>query len=142
MINSTDIYEEYKKRNPGTDITYQLFKYTLDNYNKGIVEALLQGKTFNIGNKLGRIRIKKFVRNFKRKTVDWGETNKIKAQGINKLIYYTDEYYYGFAWEKRYCTVKNKSVYKFKPAGGKRGPKKLLITLLKENDMNHLNFKE
>jgi hypothetical protein len=140
-MNTTDMYKDFIKRNPASDINYKIFRYILSEYNKGILELLLEGGTFNIGNKLGRLCVKKFTRNFSRRTVDWGETNKLKKQGINQLVYYTDDYYYGYNWEKRYCTVKNKSVYKFYPAGGVKGPKKQLIRLLKSNSLNHLNFK-
>lgn len=136
------MYADFKRRNPGTDVTYQLFKYILSEYNKGIVNTLMKGESFNLGQRLGKLRIRKMPRNFNRKKIDWGETNKLKKQGIKKLIYFTDEYYYGFFWEKRYCTIKNKSVYKFHPAGGEAGPRKRLIRFLKENDLNRLNFKE
>lgn len=142
MINTTDIYKEFVKRNPATDVNYQTFKYILTAYNKGIVDALMAGETFNLGTKLGRLSIKKFPRNFNRKSVDWGETNKLLKQGIRKLVFFTDDFYFAFNWEKRYCTIKNKSVYKFYPAGGKIGPRKRLIQFLKSNDMNKLNFKE
>lgn len=141
-MNTTDMYEDFVKRNPASDINYKIFKYILSSYNKGIVELLMDGETFNLGTKLGRLSIKKFPRNFNRKTVDWGETNKLLRNGIKQLVYFTDDYYYGFHWEKRYCTIKNKSVYKFYPAGGVNGPRKQLIRFLKANTMNQLNFKE
>ena len=142
MINATDMYADFKRRNPGTDVTYVMFKHILSEYNQGIVDTLMKGETFNLGVRLGKLRIRKVARNFNRKTVDWGETNKLAKQGIKQLVYFTDEYYYGFFWEKRYCTIKNKSVYKFHPAGGQEGPKKRLIRFLKEDELNCLNFKE
>jgi hypothetical protein len=142
MINVTDLYKKFKKKNPDSDVTYTLFKYVISSYNKQIVDYLMEGGTFNLGSRLGKLKIKRVVRNFKNKAIDWGETNKLKARGINQLVYYTDEHYYGFFWEKRNCTVKNKSVYKFYPAGGIIGPKKRLIKFLKENELNKLNFTE
>lgn len=142
MINSTDMYKKFKERNPGTDITYPLFKYILTSYNKQVVDVLMRGETFNIGSKIGKLKISKFPRNFKRKTVDWGETNKLRKQGIKKMVYYTDDYYYGYYWQKKSCSVKNKSVYKFHPAGGKNGPKKRLINYLKADEMNRLTFSQ
>ena len=105
-----DIYKYYAKNNPGTYVTYTQFKFILSLFNKKAVDYILQGKTLNFHNRLGKLRIKRVKRNFNDKTVDWAETNKLKKQGINKLVYYTDDFWYRWYWEKRICTIPNKSV--------------------------------
>ena len=140
IYNSVDMYQAFRKKYPGSDINYRLFRYILSSYNKGIVSYVLSGSVFYLGANLGRIRIKRVKRNFSKPTVDWGATKKLAAEGIKKLVYFVDEYYYRFAWEKKYCNVTNKTAYSFRPAGGKNGPKKQLVKLLAEDDLAHLNF--
>lgn len=137
-----DIYNHYKKTNPGTDITYTQLKYVLSLFNKKAIEYILQGGSLNFHNRLGKLRIKKIKRNFNRKTIDWQETNKLKAQGINKYVFYTDDYWYRWFWEKRTCTIPNKSVYSFRPTGGDDGNRKKLVHLLKSDEFAHLNYRE
>ncbi len=141
MHHAIDMYDKFRKDNSGTDVNYTLFKYIISAYNKGIVQHLLTGGTFHLGAGLGRLKISKIKRDFsKRKTINWGETRKHYQQGIEKLVYYTDEYYYRFTWFKKYCNIKNKSAYNFRPAGGVKGPKKQLVELLKKDEFAHLNF--
>jgi hypothetical protein len=144
MKNHTavDMYRYYKERNPGTDVTYTQFKYILSLYNKKVADRLLKGDIVNLGNRVGKLRIKKVARDFNKKTVDWNSTNQLKAQGINKLVFFTDEYWYRWAWEKKSCQIPNKSVYKFRPTGGEGGNRKRLTRLLKSDELAHLNFKE
>ena len=139
---AVDIYKYYAKTNPGTDITYTQFKYILSLFNKKAIDQILQGRELNLHNRLGIIRIKKVKRNFNKKTVDWSETNKLKEQGINKFVFYTDDYWYRWAWEKRTCNIPNKSVYSFRSTGGDYGNRKKLTRLLKTDEFAHLNYKE
>lgn len=139
---AVDIYNYYKKNNPGIDTSYTQFKYILSQFNKKAVVHILQGRSLNFHNRLGRMRIKKVKRNFNSKTVDWLETNKLQKQGINKLVFYTDDYWYRWYWEKRTCTIPNKSVYSFRPTGGDDGNRKKLVHLLKTDEFAHLNFRE
>jgi hypothetical protein len=139
---AVDIFKYYKKNNPGTDVTYTQFKYIISQFNRKASEYILQGRTLNLHNRLGKIRIKKIRRNFYRKSVDWAETNKLKAQGIKQLVYFTDDYWFRWYWEKRVCTIPNKSVYSFRPTGGDHGNRKNLVKLLKTDEFAHINFKE
>jgi hypothetical protein len=137
-----DIYKYYAKNNPGTYVTYTQFKYVLSLFNKKAVEQILAGKTLNLHNRLGKIRIQRVRRNFNTKTVDWAETNKLQSRGIRKLVFFTDDFWYRWYWEKRTCTIPNKSVYSFRPTGGENGNKKRLVRTLKTDEFAHINFQE
>ena len=95
-----------------------------------------------MGQRLGTIRIKKIPRTFNKPTIDWGETNRLKKQGIKQLVYYTDDFYYRWNWDKHRCLVKNKSVYTFAPTAGQRGNRKKLVEKLKTDEFAHLNYKQ
>ena len=136
-----DMYAYYIKNNPDSDVTYTLYKYTLSKFLKKAVLKILDGETFYLGHKLGAVRIKRVERNFEKPTIDWYETNKLKAQGINKHIYYTDNDWSRWFWEKPKAPLKNKSVYKFNPTEGKSGNKKALVKRLKTDEFAHLNYK-
>jgi hypothetical protein len=145
MANSLgpkEMFMEYRKNNPGTDVTYTLYKEVISMYNKKLVDVLLTGKEYNLRHNLGRIRIRKVQRNFEKPTINWGETNKLKAEGINQFVYFTDDHWFRWYWEKRKCSIKNKSVYQFRPTEGKTGNKRKLITLLQDDEFAYLNFTE
>jgi len=136
-----DMYRFFKKKYPDSDVTFLQFRYTIGQFNKKLVDALLEGKTINLGKNLGRLRIRRIERNFETPRINHFETQKLKAQGIDKTVYFTDPYYFRFGWEKKYAKVKNKSVYKFKPTGGPSGNRKKLSRLLREDEFAQLNFK-
>ncbi len=135
------MYEWYRKNNPGSDVTYTLYKHILVEFYKKASKKILEGETFNLGHKLGSIRIKKVERNFNRPTINWHETNKLKEQGINKHVYFTDPYWFRWAWDKSTVALRNKSVYKFSPTEGKNGNKKMLVRMLKTDEFAQLNYK-
>lgn len=139
--SAKDAYEAYRKKNPDTSVTYSLYKHIVAEFNKKVSERILDGEVFNMGHRLGTIRIKRIPRSFNRPSVDWYETNKLKKQGINKLIYYTDDYYFRWNWDKHRCAVKNKSVYKFTPTAGAKGNKKALVNRLRQDEFAYLNYK-
>jgi len=140
--STKDSYKSYCKNNPTTPVTYALYKHIISEFNKKLSKVILDGRVFNMGHRLGTMRIKRIPRSFNRPTVDWHETNKLKKEGINKLIYYTDDYYFRWNWDKHRCMVKNKSVYTFSPTAGAAGNKKALVKKLREDEFAYLNFKK
>jgi hypothetical protein len=139
--NVKDMLNWYKKHNPDTDINYKQFNAVIGAFYKKVVEAILDGKTYNLGNRLGKIRIQRLKRSFKNPTIDWYETNKLKKEtGETKFVYYTDEYYYRWYWQKKRCQVKNKTVYSFKPTRGENGITKKLAKKLKEDEFSYLLY--
>mgnify|MGYP001563822434 FL=1 len=142
MHSIKDMYKAYKKDNPNSDTTYALYTYIIEKFNKSVIEEVLKGKTFYMGHNMGSLRIKKVNRNFKKPTIDWGETNKLKKEGINKHVYYTDDVWYRWYWDKYRAKVSNKTVYRFDPMKGPTGSKKQLVKHLKNDEFAHLNYKE
>lgn len=139
--SAKDAYRWFKKNNPNTTITYTLYKHIISQFNKKVSERVLDGEVFNMGYKLGTIRIKKIPRTFNKLSVDWGETNRLKKQGIKQLVYYTDDYYYRWNWDKNRCLVKNKSVYTFAPTAGLKGNRRKLVSRLKSDEFAFMNYK-
>lgn len=141
-FSTKDSYRWFKKQNPDTQITYSGYKHIISRFNKRVSELVLEGRVFNMGYRLGTIRIKKIPRTFNKPTIDWGETNRLKKQGIKKLVYYTDDYYYRWNWDKHRCLVKNKSVYTFQPTAGFKGNRRKLVEKLKTDEFAYLNYKQ
>lgn len=135
------MYKDYMRMNPESDVTYTLYKYTIAQFFKKAAKRILEGDVLYLGHKLGAIRIKKVPRNPGTKSIDWYETNKLKAQGINKHVYFTDPFWYRWYWDKRNAALKNKSVYKFSPTEGKNGNKKALPKKLRSDEFAYLNYK-
>ena len=151
-----DIYIDYQKeyfdvidKTTYTDIIHQ--------FNMMIMDYILDGKEFNMGNNLSTLSIVRRDRDPRSPRIDWGESNKYKKElleegqnlydpetdtGVKWHIYYTDEFYCKYYWRKGKCKVPNKSVYRFDATRGIKGNKEKLIALLKEDDLAYLKFKK
>ena len=154
--NILDIYEDYKKivKDP---VEKDLFKEVCAEFNIGIIEEILDGKTFNMGHNLSTLSVVRVSRDPRSPRVDWGESNKYKKElleegkdlynsetgdGEKWHIYYIDEFYCKYYWKKGKCRIPNKSVYRFTPTRGMKGNKEKLITMLKKDDLAYLKFKK
>jgi len=149
------IYEDYKKEDKDVDKT--LFKDICSEFNIGIMEEILEGKEFNMGNNLSTLSIKRVDRDPRSPRVDWAESNKYKKElleegellynketdeGVKWHIYYTDGFYCKYYWKKGKCRIPNKSVYRFDPTRGLKGNKEKLIHILKSDELAYLKFKK
>jgi len=156
MIHTfSDIYNKYIK--DYEDIDKSLFANVCHEFNMLIIDYILEGKEFNMGNNLSTLSIVRRDRDPRSPRLDWGESNKYKKQlleegqllynaktgkGVKWHIYHTDEFYCKYYWRKGKCKIKNKSVYRFDATRGIKGNKEKLITLLKEDDLAYLKFKK
>ena len=151
----SNIYEHYKEDKG--DIPTSLFVDICAEFNMGIIDYLLEGKEFNMGYNLSTLSIVRKERDPRNPRVDWGESNKYKAEllaegkelynnetgeGAKWHIYYTDSEYLKYYWRKGKCRVKNKSVYRFDATRGVKGNKGKLIQLMKEDDLAYLKFRK
>ena len=150
-----DIYDSYIEENEYIDKS--IFSDICHTFNMGIMEYILEGKKFNMGNNLSTISIIRRDRDPRSPRIDWGESNKYNKElldnsediydhitelGTKWFIYHTDEFYCKYYWNKGKCKVPNKSVYRFDATRGLKGNKDKLIALLKEDDLAYLKFKK
>ena len=146
-----DSVEEYG------EINKVLFKDICEDFNIMIMDYILDGKEFNMGNNLSTLSIIRRDRDPRSPRINWGESNKYKKElleedrnlynaetneGIKWHIYHTDEFYCKYYWRIGKCKVPNKSVYRFDATRGIKGNKDKLIALLKEDDLAYLKFKK
>tara|TARA_R110000824_G_scaffold400712_1_gene609127 strand:+ start:1533 stop:2006 length:474 start_codon:yes stop_codon:yes gene_type:complete len=150
----SDIYNNYVKEHG--NVEKSLFTNVCHEFNMLIIDYILEGKEFNMGNNLSTLSIIKRDRDPRSPRLDWGESNKYKKQlleegqllynaetgkGIKWHIYHTDEFYCRYYWRKGKCKIKNKSVYRFDATRGIKGNKEKLVALLKTDDLAYLKFK-
>ena len=122
-----------------------------------VMDKLLEGKEFNMGNHLSTLSIVRRDRDPRSPRIDWGESNKYKQElleegqelynseinkGVKWHVYHTDEFYCKYYWRKGKCKVPNKSVYRFDATRGIKGNKEKLISLLKEDELSYLKFRK
>tara|TARA_R110000787_G_scaffold219292_1_gene328032 strand:- start:455 stop:928 length:474 start_codon:yes stop_codon:yes gene_type:complete len=153
--NFSNIYTDYVKENG--DIDKSLFTNICHEFNIMMVDYILEGKEFNMGNNLSTLSILRKDRDPRTPRLNWGESNKYKKElleegqdlynsetdkGIKWHIYYTDEFYCKYYWRKGKCKIKNKSVYRFDATRGIKGNKEKLINLLKNDELAYLTFKK
>tara|TARA_R110000787_G_scaffold281658_1_gene393100 strand:+ start:1035 stop:1508 length:474 start_codon:yes stop_codon:yes gene_type:complete len=150
-----DIHSDYIEEHG--DIDKSIFTEICHIFNIGIIEYMLEGKKFNMGNNLSTLSVIRRERDPRSPRIDWGESNKYKKElidsgkeiynnvtelGTKWFIYHTDEFYCKYYWNKGRCKVSNKSVYRFDATRGLKGNKDKLIALLKEDDLAYLKFKK
>ena len=128
-----------------TTIEYSLYLKVLTLYFRGIVELLLKGYVWQMGNYLSSLSIQQVKRKYNKPTVDWGTTKKLRVSGAiatEDLVYFTDQpYWYHFAWHKFECKIPNKTAYKFSATTGYPGASsRKLSKLLQTDPLAHLNF--
>mgnify|MGYP003673258883 CR=1 FL=1 len=155
MYTFSDIYKSYIKENGYID--KKIFSDICHTFNVGIIEYILSGKEFNMGNNLSTLSIIRRDRDPRSPRIDWGESNKYKKElleagealydsitelGTKWYVYHTDEFYCKYYWRKGKCKIQNKSVYRFDPTRGVKGNKEKLISLLKEDELSYLKFKK
>ena len=156
MYNINNIYNNYIEEYNET-VDKNTFKKICEEFNIEIIDAILDGKTFDMGNNLSTLSIVRMNRDPRAPRVDWAESNKYKkelkdsgeklydketGEGVKWQIYFTDEYYYKYYWRKGKCAVPNKSVYRFDATRGLKGNKEKLTRLLKEDELAYLKFKK
>ena len=155
MYTFSDIYKSYIEEYGYID--KKIFSDICHTFNIGIMDYILSGKEFNMGNNLSTLSIVRKTRDPRSPRIDWGESNKYKKElleegkelydsitelGTKWYIYHTDEYYCKYYWRKGKCKVPNKSVYRFDPTRGIKGNKEKLIRLLKEDELAYLKFRK
>jgi hypothetical protein len=151
-----DIYKDYIKDSKNS-VDKSIYNSIVQEFNIMIVDYILEGKEFNMGNNLSTLSIIRRDRDPRSPRLDWGESNKYKkelldkgeslynaetGEGVKWHIYHTDEYYCKYYWRKGKCKIPNKSVYRFDATRGLKGNKERLIYLLKEDDLAYLKFKK
>ena len=156
MYNINNIYNNYIEEYNET-VDKNTFKKICEEFNIEIIDAILDGKTFDMGNNLSTLSIRRVDRDPRTPRVDWGESIKyrkeLEASGVDLYnastgkgekwyIYYTDKFYCKYYWKKGKCRIPNKSVYRFTPTRGLKGNKEKLIHILKTDDLAYLKFKK
>ena len=143
-FGAKEMFRKYKKDTPDTDVTYSYYRAVLESFSKLLAEELLNGAVFNMGQRLGTLRIKKIKRSPNARTIDWNETLKMWEEQGEKdgFVYWTDDTYYRWAWDKRKALVKNKSAYRFDPTGGVKGLKRQLTDRLRNDSFASTTYSE
>tara|TARA_R110002110_G_scaffold127963_3_gene307337 strand:- start:150 stop:623 length:474 start_codon:yes stop_codon:yes gene_type:complete len=155
MYTILNIYKDYNEEDFKVD--KQTFVNICSEFNILVINELLEGKEFNMGNNLSTLSIVRKDRDPRSPRIDWGESNKYKkelleegrelynpktGEGVKWHIYYTDEFYCKYYWRKGKCKVPNKSVYRFDATRGVKGNKEKLIYTLKTDELAYLKFKK
>ena len=156
MHNINNIYNSYIEEYDDT-VNKNTFKKICEEFNIEIIESILEGDTFDMGNNLSTLSVRRVDRDPRTPRVDWGESIKYRKElesdgvelynvstgkGEKWYIYYTDKFYCKYYWKKGKCRIPNKSVYRFTPTRGLKGNKEKLINLLKTDDLAYLKFKK
>lgn len=150
------MYEIFCKEYPDIKMPYKEYKEILREHNRQVLEACLEGKTYRFGRGIGELSVARVPRKFeevvlpdgttkiKGLKVNFGATKKLKAAGKDKVVYFTDDWWYRWYWNKNQrstgCKIPHKTVWKFSPTKGPNGITRKLSTIVKGDDFAHIRF--
>lgn len=146
-----EIYNHYVEC--GGDLLYEDFKGIICSFNIEVMDQILEGRELDMGKGLSRLSIMRIERDFSRPTIDWGSSNKLREEllaegedlyskdnpeGVKWFVYFTDDWYLRFYWEKKRCSLKNRSAYRLDLTFDNKNHLKRLI---KDDSLAYLNFR-
>jgi hypothetical protein len=153
-LTMSDSYNYYCKKYKKID--KKVYHNIISIMNNTIIEHLLKGEgnLFKIPYHLGTLSINRVDRFIKVKddkpkfAVDWGKTRKFRKEGIisqDKLVYFTDNYYVGYFWNRQNCNVPGNRGYSFVSARSngvqcKSSARNRLVEKLNEHSEYYLKF--
>ena len=79
----TDIYKNYAK-DVDSSIDSTVFRMLCSEFNMDIIDHILEGYMFNMGNQLSNISVKRVIRDNAKPTIDWGASNKYKKELLDQ----------------------------------------------------------
>lgn len=148
---SKQLYQHYIEL--GGDLSYEMYREIICSFNMTVMDQILDGRELDMGKGLSRLSIMRIERDFKRPTIDWGNSNKLKEElltegeelfsknnpnGVKWFVYFTDDWYLRFYWEKKRCSLKNRSAYRLDITFDNKNQLKQLI---KDDSLAYLNFR-
>ena len=83
MNTLKNIYKDYNEH-VEDPIESSLFKQLCEEFNMLVVDEMLEGKEFKMGNNLSTLSIRRIERNPMKPTIDWWESNKYKQELISQ----------------------------------------------------------
>lgn len=138
------MFREFVRENPKTDVTYLYFREVLEKFNSKATDRLVNsGGTLYLHSGLGEIKIlivKRDPSKKKRKAIDFKATKELRAQGIQKTVYFTTSTFGRWAWLKSKCNINFHNFYSFTPTGGRIGNKKKLSSALGASPTAHIKY--
>lgn len=153
-FNTPELYKFYKKESG--ELSKEMFTELCQEFNQRVMDdIILKGGKFNMGDNLSTLSIGRIERNYSNKQVDWAASKKLKQQLLDEgkklyddstkegekwLVYFTNDWYCRFYWNKGRCKVPNKTAYKFVATRGEVGNKNKLKTLLRKDELAYLQF--
>ena len=153
MTGLRDAYDFYRQK--GGTLPYNQWKELCEEFNNMVIDALLDGERVEMGSGLSYLQIIRDKNEFKKPSVDWKASYKLRQELLDEgkelfdsktgkgekwLVYFTNEYYFRYYWNKKYASCRNSRVYQFIPARGNTGAKTKLVKLLTTDELSHMRF--
>lgn len=126
VLRPYDKFDTKLKNKKVEVINYKIFLSIITDYFERAKEAVVQGELLNLRARLGKICMSRIQRDFRKKTVNFGKTNKYPkvldpVTGLmkrEKIIYLVDEEWFQVTWLKQRA-ITNEVFYEFCPANAK-----------------------
>lgn len=151
-----DVYHWYKEKYYSADeLSYkefQFFKDVVGEFNMRMSDGIVEGEVLQFPGRMGKMYIMCLRRNPASRQVNWKATDelriemglppRVKTNDPYILVYYTDESFIKWGWEKKNARLKNIHSYKFKPTRGIKGSKEKLSRSVKKDSLLFTTYKK
>ena len=84
MHTIKDIHKDYLKH-VEDPIETRLFKQLCEEFNMQVINLILEGKEFSMGNNLSTLSVRRIERNPSKPTIDWWETTSTNRNCVRKV---------------------------------------------------------
>lgn len=153
--STTELYRHYKDK--GGNLSRSLFRQIICSYNEMVMDEIIyNGYDLNLSNNLANLSVSVVKRNYSSKAIDWNSTREYKKELISEgislyskdnpegqkyFVYFINDFYVQFHWEKKNCKIPNKMAYSFDATRGLKGNKTKLKDLLNSDPLAYLKYR-
>jgi nucleoid DNA-binding protein len=140
---SKSCYEDFCKKNPGINITFQKWKEIIYSHNEMLIKHILEtGQAVKLPYGFGKLSVNKKKPKATRKwngkmyinlPIDWKKT-KETGKRVYHMNTHTDGYKFRWIWFGKTARFQNSDVWNFKPA---RVISRLLPVYLRQTDKSY-----
>jgi len=116
---------------------YKTFSNVVKSFNDKLRHALVyKSEVVTLPYNGGKLYVRKFINNYTEENKYLWRVNYIESKKQGKVIYYGDKYGYRFIWDKKFCKIKGRKWFKFKPC---RKASRMIADAIKNKNVDYYN---
>lgn len=135
-----NFYERYVERAKAKDREYKDYKTfakVVKVFNEKLrYQIVYKSEIVTLPYNLGNLYIKKFKNNYTEENKYLWRVDYIESKKQGKIVYFGDKFGYRFTWDKKFCKIKGRRWFKFKPC---RKASRMIADAIKNKNVDYYN---